>query len=208
MRVGFIGDLHGEHKRRALELFVCETGVDLCVSTGDFQDYRGGYSVPVVFIHGNHECWGVLDEMAEGTHRPPGLRYLPDFEILALEAVRLIGVGGAWSPADSDRSRHLTQRHVDALIRHQADIVLSHDTPIAFSNLRPGRDGRPRTIAALRIACERMSPRFWFSGHHHHYDLERLGRTTIVSVGYDPARSCVSGGGARARTRLSRTRSR
>ncbi len=28
------------------------------------------------------------------------------------------------------------------------------------------------------------------------------------SVGYDPARSCVSGGGARARTRLSRTRSR
>jgi hypothetical protein len=31
-----------------------------------------------------------------------------------------------------------------------------------------------------------MSPRIWASGHHHHWDRERFGRTEIVSLGKWP----------------------
>ena len=186
MKIGFIGDIHGEHKRPALSFFLRESGVDICVSTGDLQDYRGEYGVPLTFIRGNHECWAIIDEMISGEHTPLGLTYLPDLVPLALDGVRLIGLGGAWTDRDSQARRHLTSRQVEKLLHHRADIVLSHETPITFANGRLGMGGQSRTCAPLREACRRLSPRFWFSGHHHHYDVEQLGRTTIISLGKWP----------------------
>jgi hypothetical protein len=67
-----------------------------------------------------------------------------------------------------------------------ADIVVSHETPIRFSN----RNGL--TLAPLREACERMAPRLWFSGHHHYWETEQLGKTTIISLGMWPDKWVVA----------------
>jgi hypothetical protein len=182
MRLALVGDFHGDHKRPAFDLFVRQVLPDAILQVGDLQDYRG-FGTPTHFIRGNHECWEVLDEMRKGLRKPANLHYLPDGERLTLGGMSVVGVGGNWSPnAAKAHPKLIRHAYLDELRRTHADIVLSHETPIRFS------DGKhdELTLAPLRDLCVRMAPRFWFSGHHHHFDIEQLGRTTIVSLGKWP----------------------
>jgi predicted phosphodiesterase len=182
MRIAVIGDFHGSHKRPAFELFLAEVRPDVVLCVGDLQDYRG-FSVPFHFIRGNHECWAVLDELRAGSLHAPNLSYLPDGVRITLGTFAVAGVGGNWSPTETKaHPRFIRHRYLEDMRRTHADIVLSHETPIRFS------DGKhdELTLPALRELCVRMAPRFWFSGHHHHFDIEQLGRTTIVSLGKWP----------------------
>jgi hypothetical protein len=138
----------------------------------------------MLFIRGNHECWAVLREMDAGLRLPPGLAHLPDALPVLVGGLRVIGMGGAWGRTpDRIRQHQLGLDHVARLRSHRAEIVLTHDTPIRFSN---GGRFAELTVAALREAVLAMAPRFWFSGHHHYWATEQLGRTTIVSLGRWP----------------------
>ena len=178
--VGFASDTHGPHKRPALELFVRESGIEHLVLAGDVQDYRP-YPVPTSFWPGNHESWPVIAEMRAGTRKVPNLRCMRDSEVLRFDGVPVTGIGGCWSPNPASvHPKRLDHDHLVALPRTHADVVVSHETPIRFSN----RNGL--TLAPLREACERMRPKLWVSGHHHYWDVEKLGSTTIVSLGMWP----------------------
>ena len=181
VRAGLVSDIHGQHTREAIDLFVREAGIDLLLCCGDLQDYRGGYPAPMVFITGNHECFEVVDRMDAGDLAPPGLAHLPDAEPVTIAGVRVAGLGGCWSPSGKGGRKHVTQSGIDRLTRHHADIVLTHDTPIHFGNGQ-----RERTVPALREAMLGMAPRIWAAGHHHYRDRERAGRTDVLSLGKWP----------------------
>lgn len=216
LRVGLVGDIHGQHKRPALDIFCREAVPDILLQVGDLQDYRGGYPIPMLFIRGNHECWAVLDAMDAGQHLPVNLAHLPDLHYIGLSGARVVGLGGCWSSSGKGLRKHITEEQIARLRKMSADIVLSHETPIRFGNSgasgseansasanvnagarnrgqaragqhdRFAREYRDRGLAVLREACIAMRPRIWASGHHHHFETEQLGRTTIVSLGKWP----------------------
>ena len=98
-----------------------------------------------------------------------------------LGGVSVLGIGGNWSPTGRVAPKYIDPGYLANLRDQRADIVLSHETPIHFA------DGHlSRTLEPLRELCARLSPRLWFSGHHHFYEVERLGRTEIVSLGKWP----------------------
>ena len=177
--VGICGDLHGFHKREALAQFISETGVELLLAVGDLQDYRP-FPIPTYFIRGNHESWPVLEEMARGLRTPANLHYLTDGTSLTIEGHSIVGIGGNWSPTDRVRPRHIPHAYLAKMTRTAPDIVLSHETPLLYAN-RPELCCEP-----LREALTQMRPRLWFSGHHHYFATETLGRTEIVSLGKYP----------------------
>jgi predicted phosphodiesterase len=181
LRVGLVSDIHGQHKRDAVELFCLQASPDLLLCAGDLQDYRGGYPAPMLFIRGNHECWAVLDEMDAGTRTPPGLARLADGSVTAIGGVRVAAAGGAWprSPGQERRS-HLTASVAARLAALAADVVISHDTPTGFPD-------RPEfAIAPLRAALDAVAPALWLSGHHHHWHDGTADGTRVVSLGRWP----------------------
>lgn len=178
-RIAVAGDLHGFHKRAALEEFLLATRPDLVLLVGDVQDYRG-FSVPTVFIRGNHESWPVLDALRRGTRVAPNLRYLADGDSMTVEGLSVGGIGGNWSPDDKGRARNIRHDYVKRFAATRPDIVLSHETPNRYPE-------RPHLCCeSLRAVCERMSPKLWFSGHHHYFTTEQIGRTHAVALGKWP----------------------
>lgn len=177
--VAFVGDLHGSHKRPALEQFLAEVRPDLVLCTGDLQDYRA-YPVPLVFVRGNHESWPVLAELQTGKRLVRNLTYLADGKTITVAGLTVAGVGGNWSSEDRPRPRHIRHAYLERFARTHPDIVLSHETP----NHYPQR--LELCLEPLRTALLAMRPRFWFSGHHHYYHEEQIGRTTAVSLGKWP----------------------
>jgi predicted phosphodiesterase len=178
-RIGLIGDFHGSSKRAARRLFLSESRPDALLSVGDLQDYED-WPVPTFFVAGNHESFSTIAAMDAGSHTPRNLVHLRDADPLAIAGLMVAGLGGIWE-APPTSPRLLDRGAYDRLADLSVDLVLSHETPIHFSNGRPDKTCEP-----LRTLCEVVAPRFWFSGHHHYFDVERLGPTTIVSLGKFP----------------------
>ena len=179
IRVGLVSDTHGFHARDIVEYFVTATGAELLLVAGDLEDYRG-YSRPTVFIRGNNESLPVLDELAQGTRRPPGLRYLPDGERLELEGHVLASVGGKWGPDGKRGGRWIDLDAVGSLAAEpRPDIVVSHESPLDDADRE---DSDPR----LGAACAAVQPRLWVSGHRHRWAEGRIGPTAVLGLGIWP----------------------
>ena len=178
-RLGIIGDFHGSSKRAARRLFLSEARPDALLSIGDLQDYED-WPVPTFFTHGNHESFATIAAMDAGGLAPRNLQHLRDADPLLIAGLAVAGLGGIWE-APPTSPRLLDRAAYDRLADISPDLVLSHETPIHFSNGHPDKTCEP-----LRTLCEVVAPRFWFSGHHHHFDVEQLGPTTIVSLGKFP----------------------
>jgi predicted phosphodiesterase len=181
MRVAVISDFHGDHKREAFEAFVREATPDLVLCCGDQQDYDP-FSVPFKFIRGNHEDWEAVAALESGAKSVENLEYLPDGARLSIAGASILGIGGNWSPTGKLSPRHIRHEYLESLRSTRADIVLSHETPLHYEN----DPSHGRTLEPLRALCQAMSPRLWFSGHHHFWSVERLGRTEIISLGKWP----------------------
>jgi predicted phosphodiesterase len=182
MRIAVLGDFHGWSKLEAFRLFLREAQPDIILQVGDFQHYED-WPVPTYFTHGNHEDWQTIAALRSGHYVRRHLHYLRDAEPVTIGGLRIAALGGVprkGSTKDSPKfyDEAAYERMADL---QNIDIVLSHDAPIHF------RDGRRElTCEELRTLAQVMRPRFWFSGHHHHFDVERLPGTTLVSLGKWP----------------------
>ncbi len=181
LRIGVVSDFHGSHKRAAFDYFMAQAAPDMILCCGDQQDYEP-YGLPFKFIRGNHEDWEVLAALASGRKRVSNLDYITDGTRLSLAGASLVGIGGNWSPTGRTSPKHIVPSYLTDMRSERADIVLSHETPLHFAN----DPDHGRTLEPLREICTLMNPRVWFSGHHHFYEIERLGRTDIVSLGRWP----------------------
>jgi len=181
LRVGVISDFHGDHKREAFDYFLAEAAPDMILCCGDQQDYEP-YPVPYKFIRGNHEDWEMVADLSAGRKHVRNLEYLPDGARLSLAGASVVGIGGNWSPMGKTAPKYIGPAYLAKMRSVHADVVLSHETPLHFAN----DPSHGRTLEELRELCAVISPRLWFSGHHHYYETERLGRTQIISLGKWP----------------------
>ena len=183
MRLAVLGDFHGHTKVPAFRQFLAEARPDAVLQVGDCQYYEA-MPVPFYFIHGNHEHWPTINALRTGTLAPRNLHYLPDATPLVLGGVTILGLGGIpRGDSTKDSPKFFNVAAYERMAGMHADIVLTHDTPINYTT---GRADPALTAQEYRLLAEIMAPRLWFSGHHHHFEAERLGPTTIVSLGKWP----------------------
>src|SRR5262249_11660721 len=139
MHFGALGDIHGDFPSvQAIIQQHPEVPFWLCV--GDVADGQGRYEAfeaPVYWIKGNNENFDVI---AAGTF-PPNLHYIPNAHAIAVEGLRVVGLGGTFAPtwydtraADlpaakpgtkrpDDKRRHFVREEVDAC-RAMRDVAL------------------------------------------------------------------------------------
>ena len=181
LRVGVISDFHGSHKRPAFDYFVAGARPDMILCCGDQQDYEP-FMLPFKFIRGNHEDWEMIAALAAGTRRVRNLEYLPDGVRLSIGGASVVGIGGNWSPTGKTSPKYIGPAYLVKMRAVHADIVLSHEAPLHYAN----DPSHGRTLEPLRALVAAMAPKLWFSGHHHYFETERLGRTQMISLGRWP----------------------
>jgi hypothetical protein len=159
LRVGIAADSHGDW--RALDDWASAHELDVVVHCGDAGAADSG-GVLVLSARGNHE------------QRPPiGPRpiYVSDYDVVELAGLRWLFLGccsyGGEVAAPPDELP-------------AADVLISHEAPF---NPHLGWEGHP----IVRRVVEQVRPRWCFSGHWHHLARGRVGDTTCIALGADPA---------------------
>lgn len=207
---GVLGDVHGDFD--AVDaVMAMHPEVGLWLSVGDLGDDAGVYRpprVPLCFIKGNNEDFGVLAALAAGTRAIPNLSYVPNGTVAEVGGLRIAALGGTFAPtwydtepdrlpaagdvlpgrggsARDDKRRHFVRSEVEACARmERIDVLLTHEAPRPF--LLEGRRGRfdagrPEITTVLRG----MRPRLHVFGHHHR--LTEAVREGVRSIGLDVA---------------------
>lgn len=155
---------------------------------GDFpawQTEQRAVPRPTVFIKGNHEDFRWLNQRREERRLEvlPGLTYLPNGEVLEIEAgggfCRVGGIGGCHRPSSYARSarspalRHFTRDEVEQLAaQRQLDILLLHDAPggVEFTWRRKDGSVWRRVVSeaqGLADVVAATQPLVCLFGHHH-----------------------------------------
>lgn len=184
MRLAVLGDFHGPTKLAAYTQFLREARPDVVLQVGDCQYYED-QPLPFYFTHGNHEDWTVIEALRAGRYQRRNLHYLHDAEPLNLGGLKVLALGGV-SRKDSVKTspKFFDPAAYEAISRMPGiDIMLTHDTPLRFHT---GRADPSLTCEEYRLLAQVVAPRFWFSGHHHHFEVEHLGPTTLISLGKFP----------------------
>lgn len=139
----------------------------------------------IYWVPGNHENHDDLDKYNSITELEPNIFYCPFGTILTLPTgEKVLMVGKALSVDKESRVKGIDwwenevilQSDMDKLIDTHIDIVVSHTAPRTFIKdvkweFNRERFNDPSTVA-LDIIFNQFKPKYWYSGHFHHY-IER-----------------------------------
>jgi Icc-related predicted phosphoesterase len=201
MQFGVLGDIHGDFDCvRTIMRRHPEISFWICV--GDLADDEGRYhavEAPVYWIKGNNENF---DAIASGG-LPDGLRYLPNGQLVDIDGLRIVGLGGTFAPtwyetpaanlphpvkgtaratAQADKRRHFVKEEVERCQRlRDVDVFLSHEAPRPYK-VHGGR-GPDAGKTPINEVLSALQPRLHFFGHHHEF-TEHV-RQQVRSVGLD-----------------------
>ena len=171
------------------------TGPDHRRQLGSFHRVLSGelrYPAEVLFIGGNHEPYGWLEQFPEGAELVPGIYYLGRAGAVERAGLRIAGLTGIHSPKryelpiPDDWRRFKTKLKeptyfrrpdVERLLRTgPVDILLTHDWPAGHF----GPFGNPQS----RLLLDTLQPRLHLTGHMHRPTRKRVdhasGRETQV----------------------------
>lgn len=162
---------------------------------GDFHHVLSGalqYPAEVLFIGGNHEPYGWLNEFPEGGEVAPGICYVGRANVVERRGLRIAGLSGIHSPkryevplvADwpSKKGRfkeptYFRRPEVERLLAEApVDVLMTHDWPQSYF----GFFGNPQA----RALVEALRPQLHIAGHMHRATRQRVthadGRKSLV----------------------------
>lgn len=200
MKIIVIGDIHGEFPK--LDKILDSTSADLYLQVGDMAgsllnlEYPD-ISKPVYFIAGNHEREDTLEPYNDTPidkifEIKKNLWYIPLGHHFNYKGINIGGLGGNYSPTrynlkrcdlSGKRRRHYTQYDVDKLLKLDSlDILLTHEAP--SPHLVKYLIEYEEDIGRYEITdiINNLNPKYHFYGHHHHYRLNKIGRTLSFCV--------------------------
>ncbi len=198
LRVLAVSDLHGDLNAAHTACDLVKPDLILCCGDWGDDDQVTPANLaaflkyaPLYSTFGNHDPI----EMLSGLHNHDGTPVLlPQGSPLAVEGLRLAGIGGIWAKSHS-KPHYVTDQDVaDAAAKSAAagpiDILLTHGCPIGLADMTPaGRHGGQRCFLE---ANKVIMPRLHLCGHLHLAQERSLkdGRK-VVNVGATPAGSFV-----------------
>jgi len=197
-----IGDVHGDFGPlfRATE---AEPAAVVLLQVGDLTAGKPGrelhpdddprtlddLTIPLVWVHGNHEHWNLFTSNEDGNSPPipgnhlfPGTRY-----IVSGTGISVVGLPGNYAPTwfnhskpfAGDRARHFNRDDVEAMARNPyPNILLMHE---AFRGQAPGRIGI-MGIPVLTQLVQELQPALVLTGHHHLFGVGGIGSTLAIGL--------------------------
>jgi lariat debranching enzyme len=170
---------------------------------GDFQVFFKGtnvFPVPMLFIGGNHEPWGYLDEYRQGGELTTNIEFLGRVGMRDICGLRVAGISGVHSPIHFDvahpappyppsRRKAATYYNREDVSRANAfvhaDILLLHEWPDLMNAARSASwPSHWRNVGSSQLSAvvDRLSPSWCFCGHMHFAAQCRSGCTQIVCL--------------------------
>ena len=143
--------------------------------------HNNGNVTKIYWIAGNHENWDDLNCITdyEPLEIQDGITYCPFGTVLELNGMNILCCGGAESTDKEWRiegvswwkDELISQKDMDNLPDCKIDILISHTIPRYFMNYVPKFNYRHRdpSTLALQMILERYRPKYWYSGHMHHF---------------------------------------
>jgi Icc-related predicted phosphoesterase len=203
---GALGDIHGDFAsvRRIIARHPPRGRRDdvsfwLCV--GDLADDNGRYEAverPIYWIKGNNENFDAIARR----DFPPSLRFLENGELLAIEGLRVVGLGGTFAPtwydtptrdlphpvkstpratAQADKRRHFVREEVERCkALRGVDVFLTHEAARPYRIRGRGPDAGKTPVNDVLAAAQ---PRLHLFGHHHEFTDQV--RQNVRSIGLD-----------------------
>lgn len=174
MRVGLIGDLHGNIPSNLYRL-IDISEPDILIQAGDIWDAcKIAFPVPFYFITGNHEK--EIKKLPITNHLlPSGLTEIDGIKIVALNSTPMPGV----APGPAIYSEEDYQICCEY---NKPDIFLSHGCGFPFYVLVGGRMVNVEDMRITKL-IQQIKPTYAVSGHNHQFLVEKNNDTTLIRLG-------------------------
>ncbi|MBT5030012.1 hypothetical protein HON03_01980 [archaeon] len=155
----------------------------------DFPDYFSGLKKApflTLFIGGNHESWGFLNDHKDGGFLAPNIYFLGRAGTLEVRDKKIGGLTGIYSPKhyESDfpsipcyNHAYYRKSDLEKLSRNKLDILLTHDWAVPKALIDISLEVNPFIFdenlnpPTLNLV-NKVSPSYVFSGHRHAFFLE------------------------------------
>lgn len=178
---------------------------------GDFPDFHHGlasFAWPVVFIGGNHEPFGFLEQMPRGGRVAPHCQYLGRVGRIELGGLVIVGLTGIYADAHYDgrppahaisgankkRFAYFSEADVaTALAYGSADVLMLHEWPrgaIAEDQRATVAGRRKVSDPAIvgnepaRRIIDRLRPKLIVAGHMHWRHRSRIGGSAFAAMAH------------------------
>ncbi|MHA1227465.1 MAG: metallophosphoesterase family protein [Candidatus Hodarchaeales archaeon] len=173
MRILFSTDFHGDFSR----LMKVAHYFDLCISCGDIFDYhkipeKFEFPIPFFSIKGNKELW-ARDRFLSKFENYHNFYWLNDHQDQLNEKTGLNFLG-----IDFLREPKEIPSNIDFLISHQPAYGIADQCSDSFHTKMVTTCGSRK----IRALIERNPPDYLISGHVHHYQEGKLGKTVAISL--------------------------
>jgi len=223
MKILLVGDTHGDYgqihyARKVATLARCE----MIIQLGDFSYYWCGVdkthgwadpdkypAVPVIWLPGNHEDWHMIEQLPVGIPNEHGVTYLGRVNLLILDGLKILTVGGAYSVDQYDRIEgvdYFPQEEINQADIYKAtsfgevDIMLSHDAPTTQTlelhlidmarrwgfvegRIHPKLEaGSRRSREAIEAIVDEVKPKLLVHGHYHHQYGDVYMNTQVIGL--------------------------
>jgi len=190
-----IGDIHDNVE--ALRQIVRRTEFGIVILAGDICEFRcsefyevfSKLNVPIIFVHGNHDCLPCFERMSQMIED----FYVLKNDILKLEidnkTLTIAGLGGVFSRKRRDM-HHFSPIDITKLVNkildlgERIDILITHECAKGCSDIIPYTKGTRGGKEALYILHLAANPRVHICGHMHTPWIERFRNCLCLNPGY------------------------
>ena len=189
MRIGLLGDLHGEPD--LAEEWIRRAEPDFCLQAGDYWCYDHPWSVPVYWMFGNHERGDYIKQIISGRFTFPTNSHWLQGGVEEIHSITVMALPG-WPKPGSDPGPAGYPQPVYDLCMEQADqpvdILISHGCGFPFadwmydrSQIKPVlRNFEEHDITTL---IKKVRPTYAVSVHNHRYAIEEHEGISCIRLG-------------------------
>jgi len=196
-----LGDVHGDDQfLDAAVSIAMDNGCDALIQVGDFgyyprsEEYKAilkDYPMPVYFIDGNHEDFYSIGKLPQTdlAEVRKNLYYIRRGSAFKIRNTQTLFLGGAWTIDGSEHTEGLDlftkeevislDNEVRAINQPRADLVITHDSPLAVNISGDTYTQSMRNRESLDRVLEKHTPKYWYFGHWHRKYQAQLGRTVF-----------------------------
>ena len=196
MRIGLIGDIHGQRGVHVAREWMSRTLPDFCLQIGDYWSpaYYEDWPVPVHWIFGNHEKMDVVRSLVDGTWEERENNHWLMGGLIEIQGIVVMALPGLPSKKGDPGPASFPPRVYEECWDHahdmKVDVFISHGAPFPFwgftydsdlkKNVRINFEEPPITDLVRRI-----KPKIAVSGHNHRFSIEDHEGIQCIRMGWD-----------------------